>query len=174
MTTGEQKHKCTRCGLTCDLAEAPQHFFRKPGGKHGLDHRCKACFAAYTRERYQVKRNDPAYLEKKRAKNRAAYQRRKGEYTFQQRKREQSLASYHRTKADRSKSDQPARPLQSTREPVALPPVVSLDKALRDLEAALRLHLVQTDERDETLVKYLHVTRAIWARIAPESISKGA
>jgi len=166
MTDGEQK--CTRCGFACDKADAPLYFNKRYGRARGeWESHCKRCRNKERADREARKRADPAHIAAKNERNRASYQRRREDVLAK-------LAAKRAAKVDRSNANRPARPNKSAREPVGVRPVVALDQALRDLEAALRLHIVEMNERDETLVKYLHVTRAIWARIAPESIVKGA
>ena len=65
--------KCTKCGRW--LVASKINFYKAKSGKYGLNSKCKECYNAYYRERYQanienerarVKKYDEAHKEEKR------------------------------------------------------------------------------------------------------------
>lgn len=163
-------HECTRCGLKVDRASPRlrELFSMKANGAPYA--RCKACRNLEKREREQAQRAaDPEGFDaKRREQYREAYYRRRESPRWKEQVRRAKRASYQRTKAQANTPKPTVK-----REPVARPAPVTHTAMLDTLLAEVDRVLIAMKPQDETLQKFHKVTRAVWARIAPQTV-KGA
>jgi len=61
--------------IDCSQALPLDAFYRNPVAGDRLDQKCKTCRKAYQQERYRLKKQDPAFLERERVRAREKYHR---------------------------------------------------------------------------------------------------
>lgn len=142
-TAGRTSKRCPRCGVTY---KHPERHFHKAGDRaDGLTANCKDCRRRDDAARHAANRDDPAYIERRRESKRKHLAKKRG-------------VPYVPT---------------DEREPVARPAPVTHTAMLDTLLAEVDRVLIAMKPQDETLQKFHRVTRAVWARIAPQTV-KGA